>query len=519
MDKSLLVKIFVPTFDTGGRDGGGRVGNVGTGFPVGRDLILTARHVLEPEDRDARYRIGVRWHDYPDAGPVGGMFEIEDGDIVLPETGDLDAALLRCPRPLAARGHPGIISADLPVQGASWSSAGFPRASRRDDGRQHASFGGMVHAMSANWSSFEIDVGVPPDRDEDWRGASGMPVCAGGSSRILGIVKEVPPSFRGGRLHVVPGFRLLNDRRLRQAIGYADQNRRREDFERRLCGLLRSSPMALDTIEQRSSLLRNARLDPANRAGSAAARIMELGLEDVIRGFADAHAWLLEELEYAQDDGMLRARDVLVKAIQLIAPCLFDHGVVNGMRAQRLAGQDAAILAVPCVLATVAEIVMAGMEDRPTSFRPRENEQHYAEGTHLLPSAPESGIGGGAREREAVRESLRRKFSVGGWRELRGRVDDYLFTRFVDGPARQDARQNIERTAAELAVSARRHSYYMIYRLPEDEASRRELEDGLRELKRDYPALVVLGLTDEHEIEVRERTLFGPLRNMLPRRE
>ena len=39
MDKNLLVEIFVPT-----QGSGGKVGELASGYPVGRDLILTALH-------------------------------------------------------------------------------------------------------------------------------------------------------------------------------------------------------------------------------------------------------------------------------------------------------------------------------------------------------------------------------------------------------------------------------------------------------------------------------------------
>ena len=56
MDKNLLVEIFVPT-----QGSGGKRGEFASGYPVAPDLILTARHALNPPDRDLDHPIEMRW--------------------------------------------------------------------------------------------------------------------------------------------------------------------------------------------------------------------------------------------------------------------------------------------------------------------------------------------------------------------------------------------------------------------------------------------------------------------------
>jgi hypothetical protein len=56
MDKNWLVQIFVPTTDPEGK------GSVGTGYPVARERILTARHVVFHENRDDSKPIEARWY-------------------------------------------------------------------------------------------------------------------------------------------------------------------------------------------------------------------------------------------------------------------------------------------------------------------------------------------------------------------------------------------------------------------------------------------------------------------------
>jgi hypothetical protein len=133
MDKSLLVVIFVPTFDENGSDGGGKFGTFGTGYPVGQDLVLTARHVLAPVNRDHRYPIAIRWYYYPRAGAKGGWYDVSDDKVVWPDTEELDVALLRCKPPQEARAFRCYFASTAPQQGDRWMSAGFPVAAQRDD--------------------------------------------------------------------------------------------------------------------------------------------------------------------------------------------------------------------------------------------------------------------------------------------------------------------------------------------------------------------------------------------------
>lgn len=192
MERSLLVRIFVPTRDDRGRNGLGDVGVTGTGYPVGPDLVLTARHVIAPPDRDRNYPIEMLWYYHPEAGPDEGWYRLpkDDDCVVWRSAGNLDAALLRCPRPPGVRGY-GFVSREQP-RDSEWSSMGFPRASKTAKERAPASFGGSMFAMAREADHFELDNRAPLSAAEDWRGASGMPICPENSPYILGVAKEVP---------------------------------------------------------------------------------------------------------------------------------------------------------------------------------------------------------------------------------------------------------------------------------------------------------------------------------------
>jgi hypothetical protein len=509
MDRSLLVRIFVPTRGKG-------VGNTGTGYPVGRDLVLTARHVLEPPDRDLKSPIQILWYDYPNAGPDDGWYRLADDCVVWKAPGDLDAALLRCPRPPEVRNF-GLVSRERPRDGMEWSSAGFPRASLIDEVTHHSSFGGKLFGMPQTASYFELDVSPPPATEKDWSGASGMPICHPNSRVVLGVAKEVPKKFGAHKLHATPSWKLLDDADFRKAIGYDEQHRQLDEFQRRLVQILTSSARAIAAIVYENGLVdaQGASVQPT--ADAVATQLLRCHLADAVAAIRKAYDFIEREREYAESAELKGATEALSRAVQLVAPCLYDDGVVGAIRANR-ADQDITIFEVPCFFPTVAEIVMAGVDNRATEFLPRESEIHYPDGRRQLPAPPEAGIGGAREQQEAIREALTRKFSPGGWGGLRRQIDDYLYQRFVQGAVDRAEEVRIRNAAIELKNQSTRSSYYLLYRLPADEQARRELEEGLRGLKRDYPALIILGLTGGAEVETRDREEFGPFRSMLPMR-
>lgn len=138
MEESLLISVFVPTTNERGDDFKGEIGECATGYPVGRNLILTARHVLHPQlpnPRDFRYPVAIGWHDF--------RSNIADDDIVWEGQDELDVALIRCCRPPGVVGW-GIVSRDQPRDKVQWISKGFAGTAKCDQSRHPSRFSGEV---------------------------------------------------------------------------------------------------------------------------------------------------------------------------------------------------------------------------------------------------------------------------------------------------------------------------------------------------------------------------------------
>jgi hypothetical protein len=216
MNKDLLIRLFVPTKSAGGP---GNAGKCGTGFPIGRDpgqtdrdLILTCHHVIFPRDeasgemvRDADKPIEILWQ-----GDKSQVWHLLDVDPVVWFDEGLDVAVLSGPRADMLSGY-GAVSGALPMTGERWESGGFASAAKFAGERRLASFKGEMYSQSRTDLFFEIGVDQPPERQQDWGGASGMPVCRLGTDVVMGVAGAVPSGWNNERLKVAPCFRLLQD--------------------------------------------------------------------------------------------------------------------------------------------------------------------------------------------------------------------------------------------------------------------------------------------------------------------
>lgn len=151
MNKNLLVEIFVPT--------GGKRGYIATGYPVARNRILTARHVLFPADRDEQSPIVVRWYHQREEArqwrPINNIVW-EGGE-------DLDAAVPDCDFPASVDDW-GVLSVEKPSENMKWVSEGFARAGKRDDDRRNPiAMKGEVFSVADSAREFEIGENYPPE--------------------------------------------------------------------------------------------------------------------------------------------------------------------------------------------------------------------------------------------------------------------------------------------------------------------------------------------------------------------
>jgi hypothetical protein len=184
--------------------------SVGTGYLVKADLLLTASHVV-PVAKVAKLSVRVE----SDGTWCEALTEAVWRDA------DLDAVLfeLRQQRPdvIPLEWTNSTLNAD-----ARWHSIAFPTAGLGDNDGQvmwkTVGLGGTLYAGGGGGQgSRQLDLGVEHAPSPDlWSGASGAPIFTDGG--LAGIIKQVPPNFRGDRLIGVPTSSLLNNLDFRIAL-------------------------------------------------------------------------------------------------------------------------------------------------------------------------------------------------------------------------------------------------------------------------------------------------------------
>ena len=238
MNKDLLVEIFVPITGSPG------LGKIGTGYPVAKDRILTARHVLFPPNRDPGKPIEIRWHHQ--TGETHQWIEIADEAVLWSGDEHCDAAVIACPLPPDA-GPWGTLSIESP-RPAEWESEGFPEIGKRDDGaRVTTAMQGRMHRMAKAASFFALDLNAGPNRDELLKGASGSPVMS--EWKLLGVIVECPPHFDTKRLWAVPSCRLLEIPDFCKAIERTPQTAALDLLKEQVILELAASTDAMEALE------------------------------------------------------------------------------------------------------------------------------------------------------------------------------------------------------------------------------------------------------------------------------
>jgi len=510
----LIVRISVPVL-------GGEY-EIGTGYPVGTDLILTSRHVVQPEKRDSSRLIKVFWqcgHDRAEPEAV----DLDPQVIVWLGTDSIDAALVRCPRPEGADRGWGFFANDHVPIGAAWSGAGFATAAKVDEVRRREPFAGtVVGPGDPRDMSLVLSATTYPKATDGWSGASGMPVFV--DSRIVGVLKGGLREFHPSALHITPAKDMLANSEFRALIGYDDidpdeEARRRQGFRSKLTDIISRTPRPFVDVAKQLGL--QLTMTIASDHAEFAGRILDMRLEQAVDILREVRQSVLQALRDQPEQARIEA-DALSEAVQLIVPALYKHAVVWKVRRKK--GEvEAGLIEVNAHHSTVAEILMAGADGRQTEFQPRQNINQFPEGRLSLPQAPEGGFDKDGETAAAnLLKHLHWKFQPGEPTDLCDAADKFMIWRFytqkqtgAKGWTREEERILAKKSLVSQ-TSQLKKTFYLLFRPPDDAAERQKIESQVRDVCKYYPGLVCLAMSEDFDIAQEEYDHLLAFCPMLP---
>ncbi len=488
MNKDLIVTIFVPT-------GQEEEGKIGTGYPVAENLILTSRHTVKPEQCTGQ--IQVRWHYLTDEDALDkGWITLAVEDVVWEGEGELDAVLLRCPRSEKAQGKGwGMIADKKPPFDKSWQSTGFPRATRYENECDPDDVSGTTESMADQADHFVLNVTSKPKNFAMWKGASGMPVFV--DNEILGVVRSVPENFDGKKLYAVPTWKMFEDDAFRGHLGLVKRKTYEEQVEKDIESLLCSSE-AESAIKALAKQLDIEWKSSGVTGKDVARQLLNSLLEFFVSTVDAAH----HELNVAKN---IAGVSIINKIVQKVLPFLFSPHCVEGLRCYKT---DAAVslVALPAYSRTVAEIVMAGVDRRDTSYRALSHDEDWVsmEGTASLPELPEAGRDHSGKQTERdFRTELYDTFEADAGDDFLDVFNEYMRFSFVVGKERERILKLQEKTIDEyigmkLERDAEKNNltYYFLINTSDEVNKNTAQKKAIARLKEKYPFVMFLELSN-----------------------
>ncbi len=504
MIKDLVVRIAVPV------SGGVRSG---TGYPVARDLLLTARHVLHPTDRDPNRPIKLHWlpSDFIGEGELaGGVYDLGDekADIVW-ENEALDAALIRFSIPRLDTVAGWLIDRP-PRQGEEWFAAGYPETGRWNEGDRTGlahleSFEGTAHEPPTRQGYFEVTANPAPRRPEDWGGASGMPLFRNDTSEIIGIATRAPP-YSPNKLHAVQASRLLTDPRLKALLAKTwDIQKSRKNLRDELARLVTGNPKLGALLRIAFGMSQDESVVD-ELVKPQALEIIGEKLRGILREVCDNF-----QLPPAAEEKELA--EVVLAVAAILTTYHYPESRTSESR-QNIFDKGLNLIEIKVSSRMVAEFEIASVEGRAARHATRLHEKDDPAGRNHLPAGPLEGIGDDGRK--AVAAYCEQK-----WSQFYGHQREQLRDGIIRLMGKDDRegtpmdRSQLANAELKMAYHGRGRPYYCC-KLRKEPSAREAQEIFLKQIAEDFPHLLVFKLSPEVQDELNEIDLFGHYRHMLP---
>jgi hypothetical protein len=190
---------------------------IGTAYPISKNLIITARHVVDFAERDVDKPISIIWTDILDGDEKPYTVEVSQMNIVFNGGEKYDVVLIRCALP-ANVDIPPLLGVH-PVEHQKWKSMGFPQVGKEEDGLRHKiSAMGEIFPPDKNNSILHLASLNDARENNAWMGMAGAPVFSG--EILIAVITGRLHDFKDRFLAVSIPYLLANEIGFRKAVGY-----------------------------------------------------------------------------------------------------------------------------------------------------------------------------------------------------------------------------------------------------------------------------------------------------------
>lgn len=326
---------------------------LGTGTVVAPGRVLTARHVAfdkvngEPKPALVVRREGGAWF------PANVAWHGVDG---------LDVAVLETALGGAVPSHAlALLSARDIRPAESWEAQGYPAVRKRDETPSETleKIGGKTRSCGRGEPILFLDA---PTHPEVWGGLSGAAVVIG--QEVVGVVRSEPQGWNGERLSSTPVATFLHHPGFREALGL------RPEDERLAGSVARVVDGVAGSLERRSQIA--AALAQKLKVKSVPGAIaQDVAFEIVSSRSAKDVAMALNHVDaaLAKNNADAEDRRAVRSLLWQILPFAVDWRQLVVLGRSTFAGGQG-FIELPLRSETVAEIVLAGIDDRCCRFAP-----------------------------------------------------------------------------------------------------------------------------------------------------
>lgn len=331
---------------------------LGTGTLIAPHRILTAAHVVQDEHGQVKPNLGVMFRGT--TAPIPASLQWSGGK-------NPDVAVLSFDGEAQRKPHlPALVALspnEIPTS-TPWEAQGYPRVRDEHASTRLEKVRGQTCSYRKTEARIDLDVATAC---EVFKGLSGGPVVV--NDRIVGVVRAVPQNWEGKRLEATPVGAFLDLPAFREALGLGKLDK---DYAERVPKLVDQVARLLSKSDHTITFLANhfsITCAPGEGAQAVASKLV-LGQNAMDMAMALNYA----DSELAEKNAPQEARNALRSVLWFVLPMAIDwkEVVLQGI-ATFSAKKNA--LDLPLHKETLAEIVIAGIDNRCCRFAPIANDQ------------------------------------------------------------------------------------------------------------------------------------------------